>query len=188
MERTLAKISHKYEFLKLELEERQDEVKGYLDKWNSIVGKYLMDKQKVMWVDEETGEVRIDEPKEDPKEEADPRLKKLYKRLSKHAHPDKGGNVQDFNELKKAYENRDIIELVKFAVKYNVKVKLISTDTKLIEKRIEYLTTKINEIDKSLVWMFFHGDENVRKQVIDELQLVHDIKLSEKDIKIFLEF
>ena len=43
MIRALAKISHKYEFLKLELEERQDELKDYLDKWNSIVGKYLMD-------------------------------------------------------------------------------------------------------------------------------------------------
>ena len=69
MIRSLAKISHKYEFLKLELEERQDELKDYLDKWNSIVGKYLMDKNKVMWVDEETGEVRIEEPEEKPKEE-----------------------------------------------------------------------------------------------------------------------
>ena len=48
MDKSLAKISHKYEFLKLELEENQEQLDGYLDKWNSIVGKYMMDKQKVM--------------------------------------------------------------------------------------------------------------------------------------------
>ena len=188
MIRALAKISHKYEFLKLELEERQDELKDYLDKWNSIVGKYLMDKQKVMWVDEETGEVRIEEPKEKPKAEPAPRLRKLYRKLSRHAHPDKGGNVEDFNELKKAYEDKDIIELIKFAVKYGEKIDLVESDSKLIEEKITSISNKINEIDKSLVWQFFHGDENIKKQVIEELQLFHDIKLSEKDIKKFLEF
>ena len=188
MIRALAKISHKYEFLKLELEERQDELKDYLDKWNSIVGKYLMDKQKVMWIDEETGEVRIEEPKEKPKAEPAPRLRKLYRKLSRHAHPDKGGNVEDFNELKKAYEDRDIIELIKFAVKYGEKIDLVESDSKLIEEKITSISNKIHEIDKSLVWQFFHGDESIKKQVIEELQIFHDIKLSEKDIKKFLEF
>ena len=76
MDKSLAKISHKYEFLKLELEENQEQLDGYLDKWNSIVGKYMMDKQKVMWIDEETGEVRDEKPPKEHKPEADPRLRK----------------------------------------------------------------------------------------------------------------
>ena len=46
MEKFIQKISHKYEFLKLELEERQDQLDGYLVKWNSVIGKYFLDKQK----------------------------------------------------------------------------------------------------------------------------------------------
>ena len=49
MEKFIQKISHKYEFLKLELEERQDQLDGYLVKWNSVIGKYFLDKQKVMY-------------------------------------------------------------------------------------------------------------------------------------------
>ena len=188
MDKTLAKISHKYEFLKLELEENQEQLDGYLDKWNSIVGKYLMDKQKVMWIDEETGEVRDDKPPKELQPEADPRLRKLYKRLSKYAHPDKGGNVDDFNELKKAYEERDIIEIIKFAVKYNVKIKLVESDSKLIENKISSISNKINTIHQSLVWTYFNGDIPTKQAVIAELEKVHDIKLSEKDIETFLEF
>ena len=82
MDKSLAKISHKYEFLRLELEENQEQLDEYLDKWNSIIGKYLMDKQKVMWIDEETGEIREEQPDKESKPEADPRLRKLYKRLT----------------------------------------------------------------------------------------------------------
>jgi len=188
MDKSLAKISHKYEFLRLELEENQEQLDEYLDKWNSIIGKYLMDKQKVMWIDEETGEIREEQPDKESKPEADPRLRKLYKRLSKHAHPDKGGTVDDFNELKKAYEERDVIELIKFAVKYNVKVKLVESDSKLIEARINSLSNKINTIHQSLVWTYFNGDIPTKQAVINELEKVHQIKLSEKDIGTFLAF
>ena len=102
MEKHIQKISHKYEFLKLELEERQEVLDEYLVKWNSIVGKYFLDKQKVMYIDEETGEIRQDIPEKDSESPAAPKLKKLYRKLSTYAHPDKGGNTKDFAELKSA--------------------------------------------------------------------------------------
>lgn len=186
MEKHIQKISHKYEFLKLELEERQEVLDEYLVKWNSIVGKYFLDKQKVMYIDEETGEIRQDIPEKDSESPAAPKLKKLYRKLSTYAHPDKGGTTKDFAELKSAYEDRDILALVKFAVKYGVKVKLELKDSELIESRIKKLSSRITQIDESLVWVYFNGDEPIKRNVIKELQLVHDIKLTEKDIEDFL--
>ena len=186
MEKFIQKISHKYEFLKLELEERQDQLDGYLVIWNSVIGKYFLDKQKVMYINEETGEIRQDIPEPEPKEEADPKLKKLYRKLSTFAHPDKGGSTKDFNTLKTAYENRDLLAIVKFAVKYGITVKLEKKDSELIEKRITAFNDKLQTIEKSLVWTYFNGDEGIKKQVISELESVHKIKLTEKDIQDFL--
>lgn len=186
MEKHIQKISHKYEFLKLELEERQEVLDGYLSKWNSVVGKYFLDKQKVMYINEETGEIRQDIPEKEPLPPADPKLKKLYRKLSTFAHPDKGGNTEDFNILKTAYEERDIIAIIKFAVKYGVKVKLEKGDSEIIERKINSFNDKIQTIENSLIWQYFKGDLETKKLVIQELQNTHNIKLTEKDIEDFL--
>jgi ribosome-binding protein aMBF1 (putative translation factor) len=188
MDRYLAKYSHKYEFLKLELEERQDQLEGYLGKWNKHVGKHFVSKGQTVWIDEETGDMRTDDPtvEKEKKTEADPRLRKVYKKISKKAHPDKGGTKEDFNELKIAYEDRDILALIKLSVKYNIPVLLVKEDTDLIEKSISDLTNKLSEITQSLVWNYFNGNENERKSIILELEQVHGIKLTEKEIDDFL--
>jgi len=141
MDRSLAKYSHKYEFLKLELEERQDQLDGYLSEWNKHVGRHFVSKGQTIWIDEETGEMRTEDPtvEKEKKAEADPRLRKVYKKISKKAHPDKGGTTEDFNELKKAYEDRDILALVKLSVKYNIPVILVKEDTELIKNLLQTL-------------------------------------------------
>ena len=82
MSRYLKKISYKYEFLKLELEETEEELDSYLSEWNKHFGKYFIQKESEMWVNEETGELRKDLPEEDlekPKKKQKPeKLKKLY--------------------------------------------------------------------------------------------------------------
>ena len=188
MDRSLAKYSYKYEFLKLELEERQDQLDGYLSEWNKHIGRHFVSKGQTIWIDEETGEMRTEDPtvEKEKKGEADPRLRKVYKKISKKAHPDKGGTTEDFNELKKAYEDRDILALVKLSVKYNIPVILVKEDTDLIEKCITDITEKLSEITKSLVWNYFNGNENERKSIIAELEEVHGIKLTEKEIIDFL--
>ena len=187
MDKTLSKLSYKYEFLKLELEEHTELFDSYLPKWNKILGKYIVDKNSVMWVNEETGEIKDKPPKEKIKSEPDPRLKKLYRKLSRFAHPDKGGSSEEFDQLKSAYEDGDLFEMIKFATKYDVGVDVTLEDTASISKRIEQLNFKIEEIQNSLCWAFFRGDRNKKRGVLIQLQQIHGIELSDKEIENFLD-
>ena len=62
MSRFLKKLTHKYEFLKLELEEVKEEGDDYQVKWGQLFGKYFVDKNSEFWVNEETGELRSEKP------------------------------------------------------------------------------------------------------------------------------
>ena len=57
MSRFLKKLTHKYEFLKLELEEVLEESEEYSLKWGQLFGKYFADKNSEFWLNEETGEL-----------------------------------------------------------------------------------------------------------------------------------
>ena len=69
-----------------------------------------------------------------------------------------------------------------------MKVKLVESDSKLIEDKITSLSNKINTIHQSLVWTYFNGDIPTKQAVINELENIHNITLSKKDIDIFLAF
>ena len=116
MSRLLNKLSHKYQFLKLELEEIEEQSEDYLSEFNKHFGKYFIDKNTEMWLNEETGEMRDKPPTTEEKKQRkakDPKLKKLYKKLSTYMHPDKGGSDEDFADLKQAYDNNDFFDLIK---------------------------------------------------------------------------
>ena len=65
MSRFLKKLTHKYEFLKLELEETVEESEGYSQKWAQLFGRYFAEKESEFWVNEDTGELRKDLPEEE---------------------------------------------------------------------------------------------------------------------------
>ena len=99
MSRLLKKLSFKYEFLQLELEETEENADEYLTEFNKYFGKYFIDQQAEKWINEETGEIRDKPPGEEEKKKREakhPKLKKLYKKLSTYMHPDKGGSDDDF--------------------------------------------------------------------------------------------
>lgn len=177
MSKALQKLTHKYEFLKLELEETEEELEAYLSKWNSYFGKYFADKNAEMWVNEETGEMRSEPPGE---EELKPnrktrrakpeKLKKLYKNLSKHLHPDKGGKEEDFKKVKESYEDEDLIELLKYAGLYKIDFELEEDDELLIEKTCSEFQEKIEGHKGSLAWAYFTGDKNKKLNVLKMLE------------------
>ena len=78
MSRILKKYSYKYEFLKLELEDLQDEFDGYHTEWKDIFGKYVNNIKKEFWKNEETGEIRQDKPEQETTKTTTPeKIKKL---------------------------------------------------------------------------------------------------------------
>ena len=183
MSRVLKKLSHKYEFLKLELEEVEEEAEDYNKQWSVLFGKYFVDKSAEMWVNEETGEVRIDPPKE-KKRKLNPsqKLKKLYRGLSSKIHPDKGGNDEDFSVLKELYDSENLLELLKLAGEFNLDYDIDEEDEKLIISSCDNIGKKIDNTKQSLAWVYFTGNKHKKKAVLKILEKDHGIIIPENEL------
>jgi len=189
MSRFLKKLTHKYEFLKLELEEVKEEGDDYQQKWGQLFGKYFVDKNSEFWVNEETGELRSEKP-EDEKESDDveskpekpKKLKDLYKKLSKHTHPDKGGDEDEFNEVKQSYDKEDLLALLSLAGQYNIDYEIEEEDQEMIEKSCLNIENEINNTKSTLSWAYFTGDRSKKKAVLAMMEQQFNITIDPRDI------
>jgi hypothetical protein len=185
MSRALKKLSHKYEFLKLELEEVKEEAEEYNKEWSILFGKYFVDKSAEMWVNEETGEVRKDLPdKEKKQKKLNPsqKLKKLYRGLSSKIHPDKGGNDEDFSALKTLYDSANLLELLKLAGEFNIDYDIDEEDEKLIMSSCDKIGKKIDNTKQSLSWVYFTGNIMKKKAVLQILKRDHGIVIPDNEL------
>jgi len=189
MSRFLKKLTHKYEFLKLELEEVKEEGDDYQVKWGQLFGKYFVDKNSEFWVNEETGELRSEKPeneKESGEVESKPekpkKLRDLYKRLSKHTHPDKGGDEDEFNEVKQSYDKEDLLALLSLAGQYNIDFEIEEEDQEMIEKSCFKIENEINNTKSTLSWAYFTGDRSKKKAVLAMMEQQFNITIDPKDI------
>lgn len=181
---SIKKLSHKYEYLKLELEEVKEKNEQFTKEWNDRFGSYFADKQQWAWENTETGEIRfsLEEPPARPKNVQDERVKKLYKKISTKVHPDVGGSSSAFAELKKHFDNNNFIEMIKIASMSDVEVDIDSSDIEYFDNSCRFLEEEITSISNSLMWSFFTGDENKRKLIIAQLIHHHELKIPEEDI------
>jgi|SaaInl1SG_22_DNA_1037389.scaffolds.fasta_scaffold28083_3 hypothetical protein len=183
MSRILKKYSHKYEFLKLELEEIQEQFEEYEIEWKSIFGKYFNNIQTEVWMNEETGEIRNTPPGQDEaKEKKYDKVKKLYRKASTKAHPDKGGNIDDFNDIKECYDNNDLLGLLSYASQNNIDFDVSDDDTEILDKSCLGLQNKITSLKSSLVWHFFTGDKRKKLGVILQLEQQYDVKIDQIEV------
>mgnify|MGYP001573458284 CR=1 FL=1 len=185
MSNALKKFSLKYQYLKLELEEAEERAEEYNTKWNRLFGKYFVDKNSEMWVNEETGEIRKDDPNIKPKKKTPPprsKIRKLYKKLSTFVHPDKGGSVEEFNSLKEAYEKVDLIELLNFAGQFGVEYIIDEEDQILLDKVCNELEKDHTNITNSLAYTFFTKSKKHKLAVIQMLEQQYNIKINQEDI------
>lgn len=181
MSRNLKKLSHKYEFLKLELEEIEEELERYNIEWGRLFGKYFVDRVTEFWINQETGEVRREPPTEEDEVSIKPqqpeKLRKLYKKLSTFTHPDKGGDVDDFNAVKEAYNKGDILELLKYATEFEVDYNLDESDFVLIDKVCSDLESKIENSKKNTAWRYFTGTRSNKLAVLKLVQSQYGIHI-----------
>ncbi len=186
MSRKLKKLSHQYQFLKLELEEIDEELVEHDKLWASLFGKYFADKNSEMWVNEETGEMRKEKPGEEldskVKKDATPtKIKKLYRKLSTFAHPDKGGNIEDFNDIRDYYEKNNLIELLKYASQFDLNYELEEEDHELLEMSCEKLRQHIRQKKSTMAWTYGTGNKNQKLGVIRTLEAYLGKKIERKD-------
>ena len=100
MQISLKKYAYKYEYLQLELKEVELQIEEYTKIWNTEIAKFYLEKKIVAWQNTETGELLFNKPDKKTKRVKNSKLKKLYRNLSSVTHPDKGGNTDEFFEIK----------------------------------------------------------------------------------------
>jgi len=189
MSRFLKKLTHKYEFLKLELEEVKEEGDDYQVKWGQLFGKYFADKNSEFWVNEDTGELRKEKPDEETdideiesKPQKPKKLRDLYKKLSKHTHPDKGGDEDEFNEVKESYDKEDLLALLSLAGQYNIDFEIEDEDQEMVEKSCLSIENEINNTKSTLSWAYFTGDRSKKKAVLAMMEQQFNITIDPNDI------
>ena len=82
MQISLKKYAHKYEYLKLELEETQEKVTNYTKLWNTEIGKFYLDQKITAWENIDTGEIKFNKPVDRNKKVKPEKLKKLSGKLT----------------------------------------------------------------------------------------------------------
>lgn len=184
MSRIIKKLSHKYQFLELELEDTEEQAEEYSTEFNKHFGRYFIDKNAEMWINEETGELRNNPPEVDKiskRKDKPKKLKKIYKKLSKFLHPDKGGTAKIFSDLKDAYDDNDLLRLVKIAGNNDIEVEVTEEDIGLAEKSINRLQSSIVNFHNSLAWHYCTGNKNKKLAVLQTVEKETGIKIDKKD-------
>ena len=188
MQISLKKYAHKYEYLKLELEETQQKVTDYTKLWNTEIGKFYLDQKIIAWENIETGEIKYNDPKKGSKKIKSNKLKKLYRTLSSITRPDKGGSVEEFNTIKNDYESGDFIGLLKHAGEKDIDVELEEGDIVLFEDTCRELENKISKTKESVVWKFFNGDMLAKKTILKGIEKEFAFTFEQKDYDKILNF
>jgi len=184
MSRLIRKLSHKYQFLELELEDTEAQADEYATVFNKYFGKYFIDKNAEMWMNEETGELRKEPPAKEKlksKKSKPAKLKKIYKKLSTYLHPDKGGSDDSFSELKKAYDDNDLLSLVKIAGNNNIDIEISDEDEELAEKSITRLQNSIVNFQNTLAWHYCTGNKRKKLAVLHTVEAETGKKIDIKD-------
>ena len=112
------------------------------------------------------------------KEEKDENLKQVFKKIALETHPDKLGSLPEFEKNYKtslfqkariAFEENDYYAIVEIAEELDIEppppnkkqIKMMKTTNELLEK-------EINKIENTLVWAWYHGEEDKKKKLMEQ--------------------
>ncbi len=203
MNRKLHKYNLKYQYLKLEEDDIRNELESYIDDFEGRFNKYYAKRNKldaeerIVWVNDETGEVRDTPPTNDEfrkyREQQDrllekkreelknkpEKLKKLYKKLSANVHPDRGGSHEEFVRVRKSFESNNLLDLLAMADEFNIDYEIDETDEMILEKNIKQLEFEIHRMKSTLAWEWGRGD---KKGVVKEVERQTKLKVDESDL------
>ena len=182
------KYQLKYDYLKLELEDIENDLVEYKSIWNRKFSKYFEseDNTREIWVNEETGEVREtppgqEEEKDNTKKPRVDKFKKLYRKLSMKVHPDHGGDEEDFLKAKKALDEENIFDLIELSNKYKIDFKVDEEDIEYLDKTCDDLEKQIDTLKQTLPYVYGSGGLQEKMAVIHtvERMIGYKIKLEE---------
>ena len=95
-------------------------------------------------------------------------ITKLFRKLSKLYHPDHNLNNTEndkiYNNIKNAYDDNDLIELIMYAMQNNIEFgELDDNLINQIDKKIDELNEKISTLKKTAAWLWYTTDDIEKK-------------------------
>jgi hypothetical protein len=179
------KYIYKYKYLLEEIKEHDAFFKEKIDEWNELFGEFNVnepDKHTDCGTDNCCQNC---EPEN--KEDKHPHIKKLYRKLVRYFHPDKGGDQNIFNKVKEAYEENDMIGMFLIAEENNIDVELTDNMETVMERSVYNLQVKEQNKNKTLLALFFKGSDEDKANVIRMLEMRHGKVLNEDIRKKFIK-
>jgi hypothetical protein len=165
-------ITLKLQYLKLELEEREDELraleKEFLRELSSLQLESLSLPHK------SAPPARVSPPPPDevidfsPRQEGPDDVKKLWRNIALVTHPDKTGGDPIKDELYKkagdSWKGGSYIDLYKIALELGIEPPDTDTTYTILESLSLDLEKKIKEREKSLLWEWGHSSDPAKRQ------------------------
>ena len=87
----------------------------------------------------------------------------IFKKLSTKLHPDKGGDKELFQKANEAKQSNDLSELMDIARDVDMDIEESENMIPILEEKNKVVQEKINVIQNSLAWQWFHMDKTSRK-------------------------
>lgn len=121
------------------------------------------------------------EPPQNTQSIASPEVKKLFRRISLNIHPDKllgmpeGYEKEKKRELYlkalKARDENELLILADIAIELGIDPPEITGENlKTVEKKIKDIKTELNQIESTVVWLwFFTEDKKKKNQILEKL-------------------
>lgn len=106
--------------------------------------------------------------------EKNPKVKKLYRLISKKTHPDKVHSkyMNDFYiQAKEAYDKNDISELMFICNELKIDFEPDKEDIVLLREKIKSLKGENLLFEQTYVWIWYHSDEKRRDEILQNFVL-----------------
>ena len=109
-------------------------------------------------------------------------LKKLFKKLATILHPDRGGSDEDFYKINEAYDEGDLVTLLKYAKEYGIEYEFDTSDSEIFEENLSKIELEINRMKGTLAWVWGTGDPKTRMRVVRTVETQTGHKVNEDDL------
>ena len=191
----------KYEYLQLELDVVKEDMNTYTSDFDKYFSKYYQS-PKEAWVNEDTGEVRFEDPTEHYKKAEEDRkarqkeleeqrellrnapkkVKNLYKKLAAKLHPDRGGTDESFQKLNNAYQSQDLASMLSYAGEYDIDYELDNNDEVILQKNLNQIEEEISRIKGTIGWLWGTGNKKDRLFCVKRVEEETKQKVSNEDL------
>ena len=128
-----------------------------------------------------SGEEEISEPKQEDiekKPEKDSPLKGIYRKIALRTHPDKFVSAPDsetetaqklFLKAQKALEEEDYYAMIEIANELKIDYpEATKEQINMMRVKIEELQKQVDEIEDSVPWAWYHGDDKTKGLIMDK--------------------